>query len=252
MNRYFLIKISIFLVKPLYYLIHYNIFFGLIQKHIFKIFKYKNFKFEINYKRISTSYSSSFLFNTYEYNDRVLVEKYIDHNNKSIIIGGGIGFIACINYRKSLNECLISEIDESITSTLKYNLKNNDCKFKLIEGNLLIKKKQNYDDFFINENFIANSKYINKHKKKVTKKNYQLTDLYNYKNYNTLIIDGEGIEEHFISHLEFVPEIHHIFFELHFDILGKQSVKTLFENLKKNHFILIDNCFNSFYFKKNV
>lgn len=252
MSRFFLIKISILLVKPLYYLIHYNFFFGLIQKYIFKVFKYKNLIFEINYKRISTSYSSSFLFKTYEYNDRVLVEKYITHKNKSIIIGGGIGFIACINYKKSLNECLISEIDQSIISCLKNNLKKNVCEYKLIEGNLLIKKKKDFDDFDINENFIANSQYTNLNKNRIVKKNYQLIDLDDYKNYNTLIIDGEGIEEHFISHLEHAPEIHHIFFELHFDILNKESVKMIFENLKKNNFLLIDNCFNSFYFKKNV
>ena len=73
----------------------------------------------------------------------MLVEKYIDEKNKSIIIGGGLGFIACINFKNSKNEFIISEIDETITKNLELNLKKNRCKFKLIKGNLLINKKKN-------------------------------------------------------------------------------------------------------------
>ena len=58
--------------------------------------------FKIDYERIPTSLASSFIFNTYEYNDRVLVEKYIT-KNKSIVIGGGLGFIACINFKLKIN-----------------------------------------------------------------------------------------------------------------------------------------------------
>ena len=46
---------------------------------------------------------------------------------------------------------------------LKFNLLKNKCKFKLISGNLLVKKKQ-YDQFLINKNFIANSQYVWKKK----------------------------------------------------------------------------------------
>ena len=250
MNRYFLIKISKFLVKPLYYLIHYNFFFGLIQRYIFKSFTYKNFEFEIDYNRISISYSSSFLFKTYEYNDRILIEKYITKINKSIIIGGGIGFIGCLNYKNSSNEFLITEIDKSIISLLERNLKKNNCKYKFINGNLVINKKDEYENFYINKDFIANSSYIEEgNKEKI--KNFPIKNVENYNEYNTLIIDGEGVEEHFLNNISDLPNIIFIFFELHDQILSRDTIEKIFDNMEKNHFKKIDNCFNSFYFKKD-
>ena len=124
MYKIILIKLSKQLVKPLYYIIHYNFFFGFLQKYFFKYFKFRKFTFNINYQRISLSYASSFLFKTYEYNDRVLIEKYISTENKCIIIGGGIGFIPCLSYHKSKNKIIVSEIDETITPLLNSNLKN--------------------------------------------------------------------------------------------------------------------------------
>ena len=77
MNKLLFVKILTFIVKLIYYLIHHNYFIGLFQKYLIKDFYYKNLVFKIDYERIPTSLASSFIFNTYEYNDRVLVEKYI-------------------------------------------------------------------------------------------------------------------------------------------------------------------------------
>jgi len=252
MYKIILIKLSKQIVKPLYYIIHYNFFFGFLQKYFFKYFKFRKFTFNINYQRISIPYASSFLFKTYEYNDRVLIEKYISTENKCIIIGGGIGFIPCLSYHKSRNKIIVSEIDETITPLLNSNLKNNKCDFLVIEGNLIIKKDNDYEDFYMSKNFIANSKFTLKsfvEKKKI--KNYLLEDLDNYQDYNTLIIDGEGIEEHFLNNLNLISYIKYLFFELHEELLDNEKIKKIFSNLKKNNFIMKDNCFNSFYFKKN-
>ena len=73
-----------------YYFFHRNYFFGIIFKIFVKKFYFKNFSFDINVDNIKVSQLSSFLFNTYEYNDRVLILKYISKKNHSIIIGGGI------------------------------------------------------------------------------------------------------------------------------------------------------------------
>ena len=251
MNKLFFIKVLTLLVQPIYYLIHYNFFFGLFQKNLIKEFNYKKMVFRVDYERIPTSLASSFLFNTYEYNDRILVEKYIDKKNKSIIIGGGLGFIACINFKKSKNEFIISEIDKTIIKNLEFNLKKNNCRFKLIKGNLLVKKKKEYDKFFIGKNFISNSKYIIK-QNSISIKNFQLEDVCKLKKYNTLIIDGEGVEEHYIKNLNYLPNIKYIIFELHYNILSKSTVDLIFKQLNKKKFKLIDNCFNSFYFRKDV
>ena len=60
---------------PIYYLIHYNYLFGIIHKTFFKTFNYKKFKFSLNNLKFPTSSYSSFLWKTYELNDRVLIER---------------------------------------------------------------------------------------------------------------------------------------------------------------------------------
>ena len=55
-------------------------------------------------------------------------------------------------------------------------------------------------------------------KKKV--KHYWYKDL-NILKFNTLIIDGEGVEKHYIDNIGRLKNIKHIFFEFHNDIFSK-------------------------------
>jgi hypothetical protein len=243
-------KYTKIIIFPLYYLIHHNIFFGFVQKYIFKYFKYKKIKLQLNIDNIPLSHYSGFLFNTYEYNDRFLVEKYIDKKNRCIIIGGGIGFIPILAYKKSKNKIIVSEINKKIIKNLKINLSNNKCKYQLIMDNLIIgSKKKKYENFFLNESFIGTSKYI-KTKKILKIKNKSFNELKNISNYNTLIIDGEGVEEYFIKNISKIKNIKYLIFELHNNIFNQKKIANLFSILRKNNFNEIDKCFNSYYFKK--
>ena len=138
----------------IYYIIHKNFFFGFLYKFFFNNFHYKNLVFNLKSFRLPISNYSSFFFNTYEYNDRILIEKYINKKNNCIIIGGGLGFIATLCYLKSKKKILIFEIDKSICVNLSQNLSRNSCKFSLYNNNLLINNKNNkifakYKYFFI-------------------------------------------------------------------------------------------------------
>ena len=237
------------ILLPVYYVIHHNVFFGYLHKIFFKIFKYQNFKFNLNILNLPLSHRSSFLFKTYEYNDRKICEENLSNRNKCIIIGGGIGFIPTITYHKTKNTVLIFEINKQIIKNLKKNLLQNRCKFKLLNNNLTFdnEKKSN---FYITDNFLETSAYL-KTKKKISIKNINYKKIKNLSNFNTLIIDGEGIEEYYLKNLSKLKKIKHILFELHNNLLSKTEVKRIFYNLKKNKFKLADKCFNSYYFKKD-
>ncbi len=97
-------RITIALV---YYLIHRNLIFGYIYKNLFENFYYKDLVFSLKSVRLPISNYSSFFFKTYEFNDRVLIEKYINNRNSCIIIGGGIGFIAALCFLKSKKKILV-------------------------------------------------------------------------------------------------------------------------------------------------
>ena len=235
---------------PIYYLIHSNKFFGYIQKYYLKKFYYQNITINLNIDNIPLANYSSFLFKTYEYNDRRLVEKYIDSSNNCIIIGGGLGFIAVLAYKKSKRKILVFEIDKKLIKNLNDNLIKNNCEFQIYEKNLILgKKTKNNEEFYFNEDFLCSSKYLNKGKKRVIE-NISSDEIKTFEKYNSLIIDGEGIEEYFIQNLNQLKNIKYIIFELHFNIFSKNKIETMFKNLELNKFVFQDKCFNSYYFKK--
>jgi hypothetical protein len=239
------------IIFPVYYVVHKNLFIGVIHKFFIKNFYYKNFKFELNIKGIPLSSRSSFFFKTYEYNDRKLVEKYINHKNKCIIIGGGLGFIPTLAFHKSKKKVLVFEINKTIIKNLRINLINNNCKFNLYNNNLVLKNNKKTSKYFFGDSFLSTSQYDKRGKPKQVN-NIYVNKIKNFNEFNTLIMDGEGIEEYFITNINLIKNIHNIIFELHNNMFNSKKIDFLFSNLKKNNFILIDKCFNSYYFKKLV
>ena len=63
------------ILLPIYYIFHHNLLFGYLHKIFFKTFRYKKYKFNLKIEKLPTSHRASFLFKTYEYNDRIICEK---------------------------------------------------------------------------------------------------------------------------------------------------------------------------------
>ena len=99
---------------PAYYLIHYNFIFGLLHKKFIKKFYYKKYIFELKKCNLPLPSYSSFIFKTYELNDRIILEKNLSKKNKCIIIGGGIGFIPTIASNITKNKIAVFEINRKI------------------------------------------------------------------------------------------------------------------------------------------
>ena len=237
------------LIFPIYYLIHKNFIFGLLQKKIIKKFYFRNFKFDLDSIKLPISNYSSFLWNTYELNDRIIIQRNIDKKNKCIIIGGGIGFIATLVYSLTKQTVLIFEINFSIISLLAKNLRNNKVKFKLFNKNLLVCNKKLKKYYYDSRNFLSNSIY-RKTSKIMPIKNINFKKIKNFKSFNTLIIDAEGVEEIYIKNILVIPNIIHLIFEFHDDIFDEHKKKVLFKYLNTKSFHLADNFLNTYYFKK--
>ena len=110
-------------------------------------------------------------------------------------------------------------------------------------------KKSDYENFYLNKDFLASSKYLKtQNLQKI--KNITKDEIIDFNKYNTLIIDGEGIEEHFINNLDKIPNIKYLIFEFHHHIFNANQKNNLFTILKKKDFKLVSKCFNSYYFSK--
>ena len=204
--------------------------------------------FELKIKNIPIQNYSSFLFKTYEYNDKKLIEKHITAKNRSVILGGGIGFIPVLVYKNSKNKKLVFEINKEIIKNLKNNLIYNKTNFEIFTNNLVYKKTKNKYFFFSND-FLSTSSKI-KTKKKVLVQNLEKNKIKNFNKFNTLILDIEGDEDYYILNIHKFSQIKYLFFELHFNIINKEKRKTIMNILNNNGFKLKDKCFNSYYFKK--
>ena len=202
---------------PLYYIFHYNIIFGWLHKNYIKVFKYKNLFFNLNGLEIPLPFHSSFIFKTYELNDRILLERNLNNKHKCIIIGGGIGFVPALANTITKNKVLIFEINKNIIKNLKLNLISNKIKFKIFNSNLLLNNKNKQKYYYSNQNFLATSMF-RKSKKKIMLNNITYKKIKNIDNFNTLVIDGEGIEKHYIENISKLKKIKYIFFEFHNDI----------------------------------
>lgn len=245
-------KLTNLILFPIYHLIHRNVIFGFIHKRFINSFNYKNFKFILDERFIPLKNYSSFLFKTYEYNDRALIERNLDDKNKCIIIGGGIGFIATLAYNITKKKIIVFEINKKIISNLRRNLISNHCVFKLFSKNLTVKSKIKNKIFYLSNDFLDTSSK-QKRRKKILVNNIEYNKIDKNRTYNTLIIDAEGDEESYIKSLKNLKNIKYLFFELHYNIFNIKQINDLMKILKKNQFILKDKCFNSFYFvRKNV
>lgn len=240
-------SITKLLLYPVYYVFHHNYLFGFIHKQFIKKFYYKNLKFELKIKNIPIQNYASFLFKTYEYNDRKLIENYISKKNKSIILGGGIGFIPALTYAKSKNKVLIFEVNPKIINNLKKNLEINRIKFKIFNKNLVFNNEKN-KKFYLSKDFLSTSSNTLT-SDSFFADNIKINKIESFKNYNTMILDIEGGEEYIIKNIKKLNNIKYLFFELHHNIIPKNKIKNLFKILKKNKFHLMGKCFNSYYFK---
>ncbi len=81
-------------------------------------------------------------------------------------------------------------------------------------------------------------------------KNILFSKVKNINNFNTLIVDGEGIEKHYIENIKTLKKIKFIFFEFHNDIFTETQKSKIFGKLKKDGFFLKDRFINSYYFIK--
>jgi hypothetical protein len=232
----------------LYYTIHANIFFAIIQKIFFKYFRYKKLLFEIKNINIPLSHYSSFLFKTFEINDRIVLEKFLTKKNKCIIIGTGIGFTGALAYELSKNKILCIEVDHRLKKIIEKNFLLNKTKYTLIFKNLNFDKKKSKSYFVFKENFLLNQRNKDSNEK-------NLVDNIYYKNlpitkYNSLIIDAEGYEYELIKNIKKLKSIKNIFFELHPEILTKRQQQQIFNILSEYNFVKKFDFLNSYYFQK--
>ena len=158
-------------------------------------------------------------------------------------------FYSNISISQIKKKVLVFEINKTIIKNLRINLINNNCKFNLYNNNLVLKNNKKTSKYFVGDSFLITSQY-NKNGKPEYIDNIHINKIKDFKGFNTLIMDGEGIEEYFITNIDQIPNIQNIIFELHNNMFELKKINFLFSNLKKNNFILIDKCFNSYYFKK--
>ena len=113
---------------------------------------------------------------------------------------------------------------------------------------MLFRSKNYY--FFYHYDFLSNSAY-RKSNKRFKVENISSNKVLNFNKFNTLVIDAEGMEKYYINSISLLKNIYFLFFELHYDLLNSKEIEKINNTLAKNKFILVDKCFNSFFYKRH-
>ena len=233
-----------------YYLLHRNIFLGFLYKKFFSYFEYKNIKIFIKKAPLMISEYSSFVFKTYEFNDRYLIEKYLNKKNKCIVIGAGPGFTSCLCYEYSRNPIKIFEIDKRWEHYIVKSIKINKVKAEVYFNNLTFSKNKIFQYFYINKFGLWNNQEKNIDSKKTKIKNIYFNRIKKINDFNTLVIDAEGYEYYIVRNLHLMKNIKYIIFEFHNNLFDSNKKDKFFNFLKINHFKLQKKFFNSYYYEK--
>ena len=110
-------------------------------------------------------------------------------------MGGGLGFIAALAFQKSDNAILIFEINKNIIENLTVNLKQNNIKYNLYQKNLILDISHDRRKFYYADKYFLNNSMYLKSSKEIVLENINKNQIQNFDSFNTMIIDGEGIEE---------------------------------------------------------
>lgn len=177
-----------------------------------------------------------FILEKYEQNEKYLVEKYIDENDKVLELGGCLGVISLIINNKLLNKNyhLVLEIDSEKYKFLNINKQLNNSGYISINGAFSENEKVFYDKSLFwggklsqNKNDIPVESYNLVESEKIIKAKF-----------NALVMDIEGGEVEVINSLNF-NNFDKVIFEIHFD-RGSYEYQEISKKLKSNKFKRIE------------
>jgi len=196
---------------------------------------------------------AAFFDKNYEFEEHYLVKKYLNDTDSVLELGGCLGFVSCLINKKLTNKSnhVVLEPNPYLQDYLQFNRNNNGCDFRIIEGVLSKRKKE---ELFFN-NTILGSSIKNKTDRSVFVSCFtinQLQEKFNLK-FNTMVIDIEGGEYNLFKETDFKNlNISKIIIEFHnfSNILADAEIDFCREKLNENNFKHIESLNNTHVFIK--
>lgn len=178
-------------------------------------------------------------FKYYELNERNLVKKYIEKNDKVLELGGSIGVVSCYcNRILDHKQHVVLEPNPQVIPYLKGNKELNSCKFAIEQK--VISQSEDEIQFNQYDNYLSSS-LIDK-KLSGTKITVQTTSIESLKEkystiFDTLIMDIEGGEYDFIIQNN-LDDFKKLIIEFHPSTLSQNQLDKCREKLIQNSFFL--------------
>lgn len=222
---------------------------------------FKNIKLYIPDRYNNQNLLNRFKNNTYENEESLLVNKYLNKNDNVLELGSCLGYITSILSKKT-NYVISFEANPELTKSLDKLKETNNLHNVTFYNNILDIK--NYEtEFDTYDLIVAGSADRKDNGTKIwenTIKKYIVTsitpkdiDLYN-KKINTLVIDIEGGELKFLLNFtNLLKDINKIIIELHQHLMNDNNFNKKCINILENHnFKIIEKKGCTFYFEKKT
>lgn len=157
---------------------------------------------------------------TYEKQERDLVKKHFDGSERVLEVGCYVGVVSCLinNIIKDKEAHIAIELLDRYAGLLEENRKTNNCKFKVICGQIINPSPRIHRDWY------------------KLGKTIKLDDFNKEINFNTLVMDCEGAEFDFIDQYpEFVKSMEKLLIEWHrVNNSDRNAIRRQYVNRLKN------------------
>lgn len=201
-------------------------FWGILFDVIAGRYDVGGMSFEIPKDLTSLSFRGQFLWDSYESDERYLIDGFIDERDCVLELGGCLGVVACLTNKKLCRpqDHVVVEANSDLIPWLVKNRDSNECKFHVVHGML---SQSSDGTFFIHEEILDGSGLMRTDagdevvRVKVPVHTVdQVESKYGLK-FNAAIVDIEGGELEFLEeNLAFLSQVDLLIVEFHRLVIG--------------------------------
>ncbi|MES0810415.1 FkbM family methyltransferase [Roseibium sp. SCPC15] len=173
---------------------------------------------------------------SYEKDERYLVEKYLDKSDRVLEIGAGIGLVSLTCARIVGTKNIVSyEPNPGTQDIIKQNFALNRLIPQLRAR--AVAPDSGKADFYFADNIISSSLFNRDLGTKQTVECDSLIEVLEELRSNVIVMDVEGAEVDLLGRFE-LPFVNKIIVEVHPHVVGHEGIEAMAMNLKEQRFIL--------------
>ena len=182
-----------------------------------------------------------------------LINKYIEFDEKYMVMGAGIGVIAAHLAKRTTKKVVAIDANPDLEHLVSYNAEINNVVIDFIHGIIKDYRYNEMDIFYISEEFWSSSLFSTTYKccNQIEAPIINWMSIIEQQNISCLYIDIESSEQYIMHDFKYLKDINKIFIEIHTPSIGYEKEACIMNELFKAGFTYTDRSGLLQYWTKN-